>query len=145
MIKDMQKRGWKFTRRNDAVVKIRHARDLANWLQAKSGILERYQVTESRRLVNRIENFSQEANDEELQKKLTRAVQQFVTHEQWVKIRQHFYKFKRQKRDGVKVIAVSKSVWSDLNQIKNSNDFGSMNEVIDDLLSYREAAMKVGE
>lgn len=144
MIKDMQKRGWKFTRRNDAVVKTQFARELATWLLSEKELLERYQITQAGRLVKRIESFSQE-DDEELQKRLTRAVQQFVTHEQWVKIRQHFYKFKRQKRDGVKVIAVSKSVCSDLNQIKNSNEFGSMNEVIDDLLSYREAAMKVGE
>lgn len=144
MIRSMEERGWKFTRRKDAVVKTQSARELAAWLLSEKELLERYQVTHAGRLAKRIESFSQE-DDEELQKRLTRAVQQFITQQQWVKIRQHFYKFKRNNRNGVKMIAVTEVVWSELNQIKLTNQFGSLSEVIDDLLSYREAAMKVGE
>lgn len=134
MIKQIEQRGWKLTRRSDSVVKVKFARDLANWIVQQEELLARHQVTERARLINRIESFKTTESDEALQKKLTRAIQQFVTQEQWAGIRQNFYRYKRQHRDGIKVLAVSETVYSELITMKKTYNMNSLNDVISAVL-----------
>lgn len=127
---------WNLSRRSDAVVKKERSRELARWLTGNSELLLEH-ITEMNieRLQRRIEQASNEANDVESHRALSKAVAQFIPRDKWLLIRRKFYKHLESVSRKYSTVMLSSDVKKQLERYKKKEGYDSYNEAVDALLS----------